>query len=116
MDVALCEVYSLLSRLGLSANYAGFRQAAVAIQLAVQNPDYLILVSKRLYPEVANQFHTTWQCVERNIRTLVQHVWKTRPEAISAIAQWPKDQKPTVSQFIALMASYFLKFSSLKEL
>ena len=79
-------VCSLLCQLGITANYNGFFHAAYAVSLAIQNPNRLRLVTKRLYPEVAKRYVTNWKSVERNIRTVVasrgtpiRHGWRNCP-------------------------------------
>ena len=69
-----------MNRLGITANYAGFHHTAYAVSLAYRQPDSLLLVTKRLYPDVARQYHTKWQRVERNIRTVIAIAWsENRP-------------------------------------
>lgn len=63
------NIYDLLYRLGVTANYTGFFHTACAVSLCAKQPDRLLLVTKRLYPEVARQYRTNWKAVERNIRT-----------------------------------------------
>ena len=47
------EIYRLLYRLGITANYAGFFHLAHALRLCAEKPDRLLLVTKLVYPEVA---------------------------------------------------------------
>lgn len=106
--VDIFEIYTLLMRLGVSANYAGFRQTAYAIYLAVQDPDRLMLVSKWLYPEVAKHYETTWKAVERNIRTVVTVAWEKSPGLLSVFAGHLLTEKPRPAQFIAILVTYLL--------
>ena len=68
-DIPLSAVHELLCSLGVTANYAGFFHLSFAVYLALQKPERLLFVTKRLYPEVAKHHSTSWHCVERNIRT-----------------------------------------------
>ena len=63
------EIYELLYRLGVTANYTGFFYTAYAVQLCAEHPDRLMLVTKWVYPDVAKRYRTNWKAVERNIRT-----------------------------------------------
>lgn len=103
------EIYELLLRLGVTANYTGFRQSAYAVYLAMQNPDRLILVSKWLYPDVAKHYGTTWLAVERNIRTVASLAWKSNPVLLCELAACSLTGRPKAAQFIAILAFYFLK-------
>ena len=69
------EIYRLLYRLGITANYAGFFHLAHALRLCAEKPDRLLLVTKLVYPEVAKAYRTNWKAVERNIRTVTTAAW-----------------------------------------
>lgn len=71
----MTDIYDLLLRLGVTANYIGFFHTAFAVHLAIQEPERLLLVTKCLYPEVAGQYQTNWSCVERNIRMIAEIAW-----------------------------------------
>ncbi len=75
--------------------------------ISVQNPQYLLLVTKWLYPEVAKHYGTTWKCVERDIRTAVNVAWRTNPELLGELAQRILPCKPKPSQFLAILVTYF---------
>ena len=47
---------ALLHQLGITENYKGFRYAAYAASLCALDQDRLLLVTKRLYPEIAKRF------------------------------------------------------------
>ena len=100
-------VCSLLCQLGITANYNGFFHAAYAVSLAIQNPNRLRLVTKRLYPEVAKRYVTNWKSVERNIRTVVRIAWDTNPARLEELARHPLYQRPTASGFLAILALHF---------
>ena len=103
------EIYEILMRLGVTANYTGFRQSAYAVYLAMQNPDRLILVSKWLYPDVAKHYGTTWLAVERNIRTAAKLAWESNPMLLCELAAYRLTGRPKAARFIAILAFYFLK-------
>lgn len=103
----ISEIYKTLYRLGITENYTGFHYTAYAVYISVQNPQYLLLVTKWLYPDVAKHYRTTWKCVERDIRTVVNVAWKTNPELLGEMAQRFLSRKPKPSQFLAILSSYF---------
>ena len=63
------EIYFLLHSLGIGAKYRGFRYLAYGIALCMEDEDYLLRVSKTLYPKIAQTFQVSSSCVERDIRT-----------------------------------------------
>ena len=70
------DIYDMLYRLGVTANYVGFFHTAYAVSLCIDQPDRLLLVTKWLYPEIAKQYNTNWKAVERNIRMVNAIIWR----------------------------------------
>ena len=99
------RLYRLLNRLGITANYAGFHHVAYAVYLTYQKPDSLLLVTKRLYPDVARQYSTRWQRVERNIRTVIAIAWEENRPLLEALAGYPLLRRPQPVQFLSILAS-----------
>lgn len=106
-DLDISKIYTLLYQLGITANYVGFFHTSYAVYLAARQPDRLLLVTKWLYPEVAKHYATTWKCVERNIRTVINIAWDTNPELLEKLACHSLPQKPKASKFLSILASYF---------
>lgn len=92
--------------MGVPNSYIGVKQTAYAVDLALKNPECLTLVTKRLYPAVADRDHTTPTSVERNIRTIVKIIWENNPASLNTIAGYELKRKPTTSQFIAILVDY----------
>lgn len=103
MEEMQIRTYDLLHQLGVTANYTGFFHTACAVAMAKQQPDRLLLVTKWLYPDIARQFGTTWQCVERNIRTVISLAWARNRKRLEELAGYPLEKKPSVGQFIAIL-------------
>ena len=103
----IVEIYDLLRQLGITGNYLGFFQTAYAVYLAARQPERLVLVTKWLYPEVAKHYDTTWNCVERNIRSVAALAWNGHREYLERLAQQPLPNRPTSSSFIAILTMYF---------
>ncbi|WP_253291082.1 sporulation initiation factor Spo0A C-terminal domain-containing protein [Acetivibrio sp. MSJd-27] len=104
-SIEMPKVYKLFHMLGISSNYKGYTQTAYAVYLAAQKPQRLSLVTKRLYPEVAKKYHTTWNAVERNIRTILTMIWNNNSESLEKMAGHPLEKKPGTAQFISILAS-----------
>ena len=100
------QIYDALYHLGATANYVGFYYTARAVWLCAQEPDRLMLVTKWLYPEVAQSFQTTWKAVERSIRTVISVAWSTNPEALEEMAGHKLEKKPRPAQFLAIMSKH----------
>ena len=103
MDVA-SEIYDLLFRLGVTANYAGFFQTASAVHLCTEQPDRLRLVTKWVYPDVAKRYNTNWKAVERNIRRVNGIAWEQNRSLLWQLAGRELLYKPSNAQFLAILS------------
>ncbi len=102
---SMSDIYDLLYRLGVTANYTGFFHTAYAVALCIEQPDRLLLVTKWLYPEVAKRYDTKWSAVERNIRTTCDIIWREKRSLLETLAQRPLPQKPRPAQLLAILVS-----------
>lgn len=100
------KIQALLYSIGITGNYIGFYQAASAIEIAIYNPQSLLMVTKGLYLEVAEQYGTDWKTVERNIRTVISVTWNCSRRKLEMITGHPLSKKPTPAQFIAILSRY----------
>lgn len=98
------EVYDLLYRLGITANYTGFFQTASAVQLCMEQPERLLLVTKWVYPDVARHYKTNWKAVERNIRTVNGIVWEQNRSYLEKLAGRELLYKPSNAQLLAILS------------
>lgn len=104
----IANIHSLLHELGVTATYRGFSQTTRCVILAVEDMERLLLITKLLYNEVAKEYHTTFQGVERNIKTVVQVAWRRNRPLLEQLAQAPLTKEPTPSQFVEMLARQFL--------
>lgn len=102
----ISAIHELLYRLGITANYTGFFQTAYAVQLSIQQPERLLLVTKWLYPEVARYYGTTWVCVERNTRSAAEVAWRNNRQLLETLAHRSLPRRPTASEFLADLTAY----------
>ena len=100
----------LLRLLGVSEKLSGFHFAVYMLEQVQEKPEYVLLITKRLYSQTAQYFHTTTNCVERNLRTLVQACWRQPNHSLlERIAGHPLSQPPTNAQFIDMVAAFLRK-------
>lgn len=99
-------IQRLLHSLGITEDYTGFSHTAYALQLAIDDPDRLRLVTKLIYPDVAVRYDTNWKAVERNMRTIVAVAWETDSLLLAELAGVPLKGKPTNARFLAILAKF----------
>lgn len=67
---------SVLHQLGIGKSYSGYDYILYAIELIEQDESVLTGITKVLYIDIAREFHTSDTCVERNIRKVIEVIWK----------------------------------------
>lgn len=101
------EIQYLIRSLGIGGNYQGYRYLTHAIYLCLEDEDYLLSVSKLLYPEIARNFHATPSSVERNLRTVVNVCWERgNRDLLKSISLYPLLSKPTTGEFLDIITGY----------
>lgn len=97
------DIQNMLIELGAPVNLKGF---AYTIE-AIHQYQHGILMTKELYPRIAKMFQTTPARVERNIRNIVNHIFKRiDPDEIYRVfGNIPSYEsgKPTNTEFISLI-------------
>ena len=66
----------ILLNMGFPARQKGYRYLREAVLLVAQEPVYMALLTKMLYPKIAKLYDTTDKQVERAIRSTIEAAWK----------------------------------------
>ena len=102
------QVTVILKELGIPAHIKGYHYVRTAIILAVEEPEVMNLVTKKVYPYVAKEYQTTPSRTERAIRHAIEVAWRRgNPEILDKYFSYTVldyKGKPTNSEFIALIA------------
>lgn len=100
------RICDLLHELGVSSKYIGFFYTMDAVMLVIDKPQSVNMITKQLYPEIAQRYGVTWNTVERNIRTIILAVWNKRRAELEHMAGFAFENKPNTAQFISILADY----------
>lgn len=101
------RIQQLIHSLGISSTYYGYRYLYYAVRLVMENEDYLLAITKLLYPTIAEKYHTNRYGVERNIRTIVNVCWERgNRDLLQTMAAYPLTDKPTTGEFIDIICTY----------
>lgn len=104
------EIQYLIRSLGIGGNYQGYRYVVYAVRLCLEDEDYLLSVSKLLYPEIARTFRTTSCSVERNLRTVVNVCWERgNRDLLEQISLYPLLSRPTTGEFLDILTEHLKK-------
>ncbi len=108
-DQRISEIFMTV---GIPAHIKGYQFLREAVKMAIETPDIINSITKRLYPEVAKKFDTSPSKVERAIRHAIEVAWnKGRIESVNSIfgvKVYSSNEKPTNGEFIALVADKML--------
>jgi two-component system response regulator (stage 0 sporulation protein A) len=105
----LCvEVTNMMHQIGIPAHVKGYQYIRDAILMVVDDVSLLGAVTKELYPGIAKKFDTAPSRVERGIRHAIELAWERgHTDTLKRIFGYSMNierQKPTNSEFIALLA------------
>lgn len=106
------EVKEILTKLGVIMCYRGFECAEFSVELAVEDESRLGAVTKEIYMPTADNIGCNWKAVECNLRTVVNRAWKLNPELMRTLAGYRLEKKPTVAEFITIVANHVLRSKS----
>lgn len=102
------EVTSMMHQIGIPAHVKGYQYIRDAILMVVEDVSLLGAVTKELYPAIAKKYDTAPSRVERGIRHAIELAWERgHTETLKRIFGYSMNierQKPTNSEFIALLA------------
>lgn len=66
---------TMLINLGITGNYSAADYISDAVSLGLKDWNYLEMITKLLYPEIAKKYNTTVSRVERAIRVAIEATW-----------------------------------------
>lgn len=96
----------VLRKLGITANYIGYQYLIEGICLGLEDEKRLQGITKTIYLELALKYHSSIGSVERNMRTVINAIWRKKPELFKEVIKYPFDSKPSVSQMISGTVGY----------
>ena len=101
-------VTNMIHEIGVPAHIKGYQYLREAIMMVVNDIDIINQITKQLYPEIAQKYHTTPSRVERAIRHAIEVAWgrgeQNTVESIFGYTVNAAKGKPTNSKFIAMIA------------
>ena len=106
------KISNIFITVGIPAHIKGYQFLREAIKMAVEKPEIVNSITKRLYPSIAERFTTSSSKVERAIRHAIEVAWnRGKIENINdifGIKVYSHNEKPTNGEFIALVADKML--------
>ena len=101
-------VTNIIHEVGVPAHIKGYQYLREAIMMVIKDTDVINQITKQLYPEIADKYHTTPSRVERAIRHAIEVAWgrgeQSAVENIFGYTVSAAKGKPTNSEFIAMIS------------
>ena len=112
-DTSLDEKISkIFINVGIPPHIKGYSFLREGVKLAVEEPEIINNITKKLYPMIGDKYSTTASKVERAIRHAIEVAWnRGRIESINnilGVRAYVGAEKPTNGEFIALVADKML--------
>lgn len=106
------RITNIFITVGIPAHIKGYQFLREAIKMAIDSPEIINSITKKLYPSIASKFDTSASKVERAIRHAIEVAWnRGKIENINSlfgIRVYGNNEKPTNGEFIALVADKML--------
>lgn len=106
------KITNIFITVGIPAHIKGYHFLREAIKLAIDSPEIINSITKKLYPTIAEKFETSPSKVERAIRHAIEVAWnRGKIENINSLfglKVYNSNEKPTNGEFIALVADKML--------
>ena len=106
------KITNIFITVGIPAHIKGYHFLREAIKLAIDTPEIINSITKKLYPAIAEKFETSPSKVERAIRHAIEVAWnRGKIENINTLfglRVYNSNEKPTNGEFIALVADKML--------
>ena len=106
------KISNLFISIGIPAHIKGYQFLREAVKLAVEEPEIIGSITKKLYPTIAEKFETSSSKVERGMRHAIEVAWnRGKIENINSLFGlkiYSSNEKPTNGELIALIADKML--------
>lgn len=100
---------TVLNQLGISSKYKGCYYIVSSIKYIHKNKTNFLPATKILYVYVARQYNTSSKCVEKNIRKVIEIIWKLNRNKALLTKIFDKDypaHKPGNIEFLLSLYRY----------
>lgn len=106
------KISNIFISIGIPAHIKGYQFLREAVKLAVEEPEIIGSITKKLYPTIAEKFETSSSKVERGMRHAIEVAWnRGKIENINTLFGlkiYGSNEKPTNGELIALIADKML--------
>ena len=106
------KISKIFINVGIPPHIKGYSFLREGVKMAVENPEIINNITKKLYPSIGEKYNTSASKVERAIRHAIEVAWnRGRIDSINnilGVRAYIGAEKPTNGEFIALVADKML--------
>ena len=106
------KISKIFINVGIPPHIKGYSFLREGVKMAVEDPDIINNITKKLYPSIGEKYQTSASKVERAIRHAIEVAWnRGRIDNINnilGVRAFMGSEKPTNGEFIALVADKML--------
>lgn len=106
------KISKIFINVGIPPHIKGYSFLREGVKMAVDDPEIINNITKKLYPSIGEKYNTTASKVERAIRHAIEVAWnRGRIDSINnilGVRAYIGAEKPTNGEFIALVADKML--------
>lgn len=110
-------IQNVLLDIGIPANLLGFMYLVYAIELALNDYEYIVRLYKLLYVDIAKKYKTDPGCVEHCVRSAIKKAFTSENNAClnQIFANEKYENTPSPTQFMSRMYFYIINEEYKKE-
>lgn len=102
------KISKIFISVGIPPHIKGYAYLREGVKMAIDSPQIINSITKRLYPSIGEKYSTSASKVERAIRHAIEVAWnRGRIDSINSVfgvRAYVGSEKPTNGEFIALVA------------
>lgn len=107
------QLTDLLLAMGIPASHSGYAYLRSGVEIMANHPDQTPLITKQLYPVIAQRHNTTPTRVERAIRHSIEVAWErgqiARVNQLAGYELLHTDRRPGNGALISLLAGWYME-------
>lgn len=109
-------IESVVRKTGIKGTYQGLMCLVYGVDLAYDDQEMLMAVTKELYPEIARRVGGNGKRVERNLRTVTKVCWEYGDrDFLNELAGFRLCDQPTSREMIDYLVHYIRRKKLLEE-
>lgn len=106
------DIDRILVQCRFSKRYQGYRDLREGVRMVIENENRLLRITG-IYQQIADKHMVSRECVERNLRTVINYSWANGgKEQLELLSGGKLYEKPTTGEVLEIIAYYIKENSS----